>query len=152
MMIFCLRLIPIPHPHSAVPPNTPKVNYKKPGFFDKFLESHQVMWTINNGLTSSHPFDSRPSKQRVIREKLTSVMNLSCSFFWYFSIVAIVEPRYQLLAGQKRTLSCSKHSNLPDWQPLGVDCINFGYYRIYSSCGSADCLCSAPNYCLFPDV
>ena len=40
---------------------SPKVNYQKPGFLSRFFESHKVMWDINNGLTSTHPFESRPS-------------------------------------------------------------------------------------------
>ena len=44
----------------VVPANAPKVNYKLPGFFSKFLELQQVMWTTNAGLTDRHTFDSRP--------------------------------------------------------------------------------------------
>lgn len=43
-----------------VPPNSPKVNYKLPGFLSKFLELQQVMWTTNAGLTDRHTYDSRP--------------------------------------------------------------------------------------------
>lgn len=46
------------NPH--LPANAVKVNYQKPGFLSKFAESHLVMFNINNGLTSSHPYDSRP--------------------------------------------------------------------------------------------
>lgn len=37
-----------------------KVSYKKLSFFDKLIESHQRMWHINNGLTASHNWESRP--------------------------------------------------------------------------------------------
>lgn len=40
--------------------NTEMVNYKNPGFFGKFWELQQVMWTTNAGLTESHAWDSRP--------------------------------------------------------------------------------------------
>lgn len=43
-----------------VPPDAPKVNYKLPGFFGKFFELQQVMWTTNAGLTDRHTYDSRP--------------------------------------------------------------------------------------------
>lgn len=38
-----------------------KVQLRKPGFFAKVLELQSVMWNVNSGLTSTHPFDSRPS-------------------------------------------------------------------------------------------
>ncbi|KAG6890668.1 hypothetical protein C0992_013340 [Termitomyces sp. T32_za158] len=47
--------------HPALPPDAPKVNYKLPGFFGKFFELQQVMWTTNAGLTDRHTYDSRPS-------------------------------------------------------------------------------------------
>ncbi|KAI0915447.1 hypothetical protein AcV5_003665 [Taiwanofungus camphoratus] len=46
--------------HPMLPPDAPKVNYKLPGFFAKFVELQQVMWTTNAGLTDRHTFDSRP--------------------------------------------------------------------------------------------
>ncbi|KAI9005887.1 Dolichyl-phosphate-mannose-protein mannosyltransferase-domain-containing protein [Gaertneriomyces semiglobifer] len=42
------------------PADSVKINYQNPGFLAKFFESHKVMWKINQGLTSSHPFESRP--------------------------------------------------------------------------------------------
>jgi dolichyl-phosphate-mannose--protein O-mannosyl transferase len=47
------------HP-PIVPPETEKVTYNKPGFIAKFVELNKVMWDTNKGLTSSHPYDSRP--------------------------------------------------------------------------------------------
>lgn len=46
--------------HPALPEDAPKVNYRLPGFFAKFVELQQVMWTTNAGLTDRHTFDSRP--------------------------------------------------------------------------------------------
>ncbi|KAJ3041920.1 hypothetical protein HDV00_008429 [Rhizophlyctis rosea] len=43
-----------------LPKDAEKVNYQRPSFIKKFLEIHRTMWNINAGLTSSHPFDSRP--------------------------------------------------------------------------------------------
>lgn len=45
----------------AVPPDAPKANYRKLGFFAKFVELQRVMWQTNAGLTDRHTFDSRPS-------------------------------------------------------------------------------------------
>ncbi|TPX35203.1 dolichyl-phosphate-mannose---protein mannosyltransferase [Synchytrium endobioticum] len=45
--------------HPEIPANARLVNYKKPGFFRKFIEIHKVMWDVNEGLTGSHPYDSR---------------------------------------------------------------------------------------------
>ncbi|KAJ3116083.1 hypothetical protein HDU96_010458 [Phlyctochytrium bullatum] len=44
-----------------LPADAKKTNYRKLGFWAKFFELHAVMWRTNNGLKSSHPFDSRPS-------------------------------------------------------------------------------------------
>jgi len=42
-------------------PGAKKVTYKKPGFFKKVIELNIVMWNVNKGLTSSHPYESHPS-------------------------------------------------------------------------------------------
>ncbi|KAF5386295.1 hypothetical protein D9757_008600 [Collybiopsis confluens] len=46
--------------HPELPADAPKVNYRLPGFFAKFLELQQVMWTTNAGLTDRHLCDLRP--------------------------------------------------------------------------------------------
>ncbi|ORZ00978.1 glycosyltransferase family 39 protein [Syncephalastrum racemosum] len=46
--------------HEHLPSDAPRVGYKVPGFFSKFMELNKVMWDVNNGLTGSHAFDSRP--------------------------------------------------------------------------------------------
>jgi dolichyl-phosphate-mannose-protein mannosyltransferase len=43
-----------------VPLDTEKVTYNKLSFLNKFIELNKVMWDTNKGLTSSHPYDSRP--------------------------------------------------------------------------------------------
>ncbi|KAI9267568.1 Dolichyl-phosphate-mannose-protein mannosyltransferase-domain-containing protein [Helicostylum pulchrum] len=45
-----------------LPPDSERVTYKKLGFLRKFLELNKVMWDTNSGLTSSHPYDSRPEE------------------------------------------------------------------------------------------
>lgn len=44
-----------------------KVNYVKPGFFDKFFELQAVMWHTNAGLTDRHSYDSRPQHWPILR-------------------------------------------------------------------------------------
>ncbi|KAG0166401.1 hypothetical protein DFQ28_007254 [Apophysomyces sp. BC1034] len=44
-----------------------KVNYKRPGFLSKFIELNKVMWNTNQGLTASHPYDSRPESWPMLR-------------------------------------------------------------------------------------
>jgi dolichyl-phosphate-mannose-protein mannosyltransferase len=46
--------------HPKLPANAERVNYRNPGFFGKFWELQQVMWTTNAGLVESHAWDSRP--------------------------------------------------------------------------------------------
>jgi dolichyl-phosphate-mannose-protein mannosyltransferase len=43
------------------------VNYPHAGFWMKFKELHQRMWTANNELTESHPYQSRPSDWPMLR-------------------------------------------------------------------------------------
>ncbi len=43
-----------------MPADSKKIRYRKPSFFENFVELHRVMWKSNNGLKSSHPYDSRP--------------------------------------------------------------------------------------------
>ncbi|ORX88851.1 PMT-domain-containing protein [Basidiobolus meristosporus CBS 931.73] len=54
-----------------LPEDAPRVNYRTPGFFKKFWELQKRMWTINNGLTDSHPFDSRPSAWPLINRGIS---------------------------------------------------------------------------------
>jgi dolichyl-phosphate-mannose-protein mannosyltransferase len=54
-------------PFSIVPPDTEKTSYHKPGFFGKFVELNKVMWRTNQGLTSTHPYDSRPEVRKNIK-------------------------------------------------------------------------------------
>lgn len=53
--------------HPMLGEDAEKVNYKKPGFFGKFIELHKVMWKTNAGLTDSHAWDSRPDSWPILR-------------------------------------------------------------------------------------
>ncbi|KAJ1570056.1 hypothetical protein HK096_003834 [Nowakowskiella sp. JEL0078] len=60
------------HTHyQTVPTNATKVNYPKPGFWGKFFELNKKMWTVNSGLTGSHPFDSRPHQWPGLRRGIS---------------------------------------------------------------------------------
>ncbi|KAI8879130.1 glycosyltransferase family 39 protein [Backusella circina FSU 941] len=53
--------------NKLLPPDTEKISYHKPGFFGKFMELNKVMWRTNQGLTSTHPYDSRPESWPLLR-------------------------------------------------------------------------------------
>ena len=55
-----------------MPADAQKVNYALPGFFSKFWELQQVMWTTNAGLTERHTFDSRPDSWPLLRRGIVS--------------------------------------------------------------------------------
>jgi len=57
--------------NGLLPNDAVKVNYARPGFFGKFFESHRVMFDINNGLKSSHPYDSRPGSWPFLRRGIS---------------------------------------------------------------------------------
>lgn len=44
----------------VVPLNVTTVGYEKKGFIGKFIELNQVMWKVNQGLSSTHSYASRP--------------------------------------------------------------------------------------------
>jgi len=51
--------------------NAKKITYKKPGFIGKFIELNTVMWNVNKGLTSSHPYESHPSSWLFLRRGIS---------------------------------------------------------------------------------
>ena len=55
-----------------MPVDSQMVNYRLPGFFSKFWELQQVMWTTNAGLTERHTFDSRPDSWPLLRRGIVS--------------------------------------------------------------------------------
>lgn len=42
------------------------VQYPKLSFWDKFVESHQVMWKVNSELTDHHPYQSDPTEWPIL--------------------------------------------------------------------------------------
>ncbi|PWA02991.1 hypothetical protein BB558_000852 [Smittium angustum] len=75
----------------------PKVSFKIPGFFEKFIESHVVMLRVNNGLTGSHFYDSRPFSWIYLRrgigywsEKGHTIYLIGNPIIWWLAFVSIV--------------------------------------------------------------
>ncbi|KAJ2959469.1 hypothetical protein NQZ79_g5063 [Umbelopsis isabellina] len=57
--------------HPLLPEDAERVTYDHPGFWDKFLELNQVMWTSNSALTESHPYGSRPSSWPILQRGIS---------------------------------------------------------------------------------
>ncbi|KAF8189749.1 mannosyltransferase 1 [Pholiota molesta] len=82
--------------HPNLPPNAPKVNYKLPGFFAKFWELQQVMWTTNAGLTDRHTYDSRPESWPILSRGINfwvkdhrQIYLIGNPMIWYLSTLAV---------------------------------------------------------------
>ncbi|KAG0043775.1 hypothetical protein BGZ83_011051 [Gryganskiella cystojenkinii] len=98
--------------YDAYPVNAPRVNYKVPGFFGKFIELNKVMWKTNAGLTDSHPYDSRPSSWPWLRRGISfwgkdqkHVYLIGNWFTWYlssFSVALYAFIRILLVVRDKR--------------------------------------------------
>jgi dolichyl-phosphate-mannose-protein mannosyltransferase len=81
-------------PESADPKDI--VTYGKSGFLSKFFELNARMWTSNNDLTSSHPFDSRPSAWPVLKRGISfwsmdnkQVYLIGNIFIWYLASASV---------------------------------------------------------------
>ncbi|PPQ95852.1 hypothetical protein CVT26_015982, partial [Gymnopilus dilepis] len=82
--------------HPNLPPDAEKVNYKLPGFFGKFWELQQVMWTTNAGLTDRHTYDSRPDSWPRLRRGINfwvkdhrQIYLIGNPMVWYLSTFSI---------------------------------------------------------------
>ncbi|KAF5372032.1 hypothetical protein D9615_008125 [Tricholomella constricta] len=83
--------------HPNLPADAPKVNYKLPGFFAKFMELQRVMWTTNAGLTDRHTYDSRPSSWPRLRRGINfwvkdnrQIYLIGNPLVWWLSTLAVV--------------------------------------------------------------
>ncbi|KIH87555.1 dolichyl-phosphate-mannose-protein mannosyltransferase [Sporothrix brasiliensis 5110] len=83
--------------HPLLGADAEKVNYRRPGFFGKFLELQQVMWKTNAGLVESHAYDSRPSAWPILRRGINfwgkqhrQIYLIGNPFVWWSSTAAIV--------------------------------------------------------------
>jgi len=82
--------------HPNMPPDAPRVNYRKLSFFSKFFELQQVMWRTNAGLTDRHTFDSRPSSWPRLRRGINfwvkdhrQIYLLGNPMIWFLSTASI---------------------------------------------------------------
>ncbi|KAJ3080994.1 hypothetical protein HK102_002649, partial [Quaeritorhiza haematococci] len=111
--------------NDMLPADAPRINYKKPSFFSKFIEIHKVMWDINKGLTSSHPFDSRPSSWPTLRRGISfwtaknggpgQIYLIGNPIVWWgatFSIVAYVGAYFVNMVLEKRKINVARSGEL----------------------------------------
>jgi len=82
--------------HDHMPADAARVNYNPPGFFSKFWELQQVMWTTNAGLTDRHTFDSRPDAWPRLRRGINfwvkdnrQIYLLGNPMVWWLSSAAV---------------------------------------------------------------
>ncbi|KAI8143626.1 glycosyltransferase family 39 protein [Fennellomyces sp. T-0311] len=82
--------------NDLLPEDTEMVNYEVPGFWNKFIELHKVMWDANEGLTQSHPYESRPSSWPTLRSGISywaskdrHIYFIGNPLVYWFSTVAI---------------------------------------------------------------
>ncbi|PVU94435.1 hypothetical protein BB561_002535 [Smittium simulii] len=75
----------------------PVTHLKKLSFIEKFLESHEVMFRVNNGLVSSHPYDSRPGKWPLLSRGIgywskesKRIYLLGNPILWWLSFASVV--------------------------------------------------------------
>lgn len=80
-----------------LPSDAPRVNYKLPGFFGKFMELQQVMWTTNAGLTDRHIYDSRPVSWPTLRRGINfwvsdhrQIYLIGNPIIWWLSTAAVI--------------------------------------------------------------
>lgn len=105
--------------HPKLGKDVERVNYRKLGFFGKFIELHKVMWKTNAGLTDSHAWDSRPESWPILRRginfwgrKHTQVYLIGNPIIWWSSTLAIVIwIGFKAIAVIRWQRSCGDYSN-----------------------------------------
>ncbi|KAF5387406.1 hypothetical protein D9757_007802 [Collybiopsis confluens] len=114
--------------HPELPADAPKVNYRLPGFFAKFLELQQVMWTTNAGLTDRHLFDSRPDAWPRLRRGINfwvkdhrQIYLIGNPMVWWLStlsVVAYMGMRGLLILREKRGFKDFNNSTILKYDGL----------------------------------
>ncbi|KAK4495498.1 hypothetical protein PRZ48_013830 [Zasmidium cellare] len=105
--------------HPQLKDDAEKVNYRNPGFFGKFWELQQVMWTTNAGLVESHAWDSRPPSWPVLRRGINfwgkdhrQIYLTGNPLIWWASTAAIaVYVLFKGLAVLRWQRSCGDYKN-----------------------------------------
>ncbi|SCV70352.1 BQ2448_1746 [Microbotryum intermedium] len=108
--------------HAALPSTSPRVNYRRPGFFSKFFELQKVMWLTNAGLTDRHAYDSRPHSWPLLRRGINfwvkdhrQIYLIGNPFVWYlatFSVLAYFGIRGLLILRWQRGYKDFAHSQV----------------------------------------
>lgn len=81
----------------SIPKNAPLAEYRRPGLIAKVLEATAVMWRVNNGLTKSHPYESRPYTWPWMRRGMAfwgsddrGIYLIGTPIIWWLSFVSII--------------------------------------------------------------
>ncbi|KAF9518414.1 glycosyltransferase family 39 protein [Hydnum rufescens UP504] len=114
--------------HPQLHPGDERVNYELPGFFGKFWELQQVMWTTNAGLTDRHVFDSRPYTWPILRRGINfwvkdhrQIYLLGNPFIWWLSTASVVlyaVVRVVLVLREKRGYQDFNHSRVVKYDSI----------------------------------
>jgi len=105
----------------TVPHDAQKVNYRLPGFLEKFWELQKVMWITNAGLTDRHVYDSRPGQWPQLRR---GIVRDDCGLYAFTPL-----KRHAELLGQ------GSQTNLPYWQPFRLVVEHTRRYCLYVCSG-----------------
>ncbi|KAJ2723832.1 hypothetical protein GGI07_002371 [Coemansia sp. Benny D115] len=83
--------------HDDIPADAPLAEYKRPGLVAKVLEATAVMWRVNNGLTKSHPYESRPHTWPWMRRGMAfwgssdrGIYLIGTPVVWWLSLCALL--------------------------------------------------------------
>ncbi|KAF8334982.1 glycosyltransferase family 39 protein [Cantharellus anzutake] len=122
---------------NAVKPNSlwfietsthPQCELRIPGFFAKFWELQQVMWTTNAGLTDKHVYDSRPYSWPFLQRGINfwvkdhrHIYLLGNPFVWWLStssVAVYAVARVVLVLRQKRGFQDFTNSRINKYDSL----------------------------------
>lgn len=106
--------------HPQLKEGVEKVNYRRPGFFAKFLELQKVMWKTNAGLVDSHAWDSRPESWPILRRGINfwgrqhrQIYLIGNPIVWWSSTAAVVVyVIFKAIALLRWQRSCGDYSNV----------------------------------------
>ncbi|KAJ1901997.1 hypothetical protein LPJ71_005613, partial [Coemansia sp. S17] len=83
--------------NEKIPKSAPLAEYRRPSLIEKVLEATAVMWRVNNGLTKSHPYESRPHTWPWMRRGMAfwgadnrSIYLLGTPIIWWLSFGTVV--------------------------------------------------------------
>lgn len=125
--------------HPQLGENAEKVNYRNPGFFGKFWELQQVMWTTNAGLVESHAWDSRPPSWPVLKRGINfwgkdhrQIYLIGNPLIWWSSTAAILAyVAFKGLAVLRWQRSCEDYKDLTfrrfDYE-VGVSVLGWAFH------------------------